>query len=53
MRAHSAEEASRPPPETIEAWAPVAATDPARDDPFKAVLQQLPLKLTSVSDIDG
>ena len=52
MRAHSAEEASRPPPETIEAWAPVAATDPARDDPFEAVLTQLPLTLTSVSDID-
>ena len=53
MRVESVEEASRPPPKTIEAWAPVAATDPARDDPFEAVLQQLPLKLTSVSDIDG
>ena len=53
MRAYSGEEASRPPPETVEAWAPVGATDPARDDPFEAVLQQLQLKLTSVSYIDG
>ena len=52
MRAHSAEEASRPPPEKIEAWAPAAATNPARDDPFEAVLQQLPPALTSVRDID-
>ena len=52
MRAHSAEEASRPPPETIEAWAPVAATDPARDDPFEAVLKHLPPELTSVRDIE-
>ena len=52
MRSDSVEEASRPPPEKVEAWASDAATDPARDDPFEAVLKRLPLKLASVRDID-